>query len=55
MSLVRHMRSMCERTGSASMYGRLPPFGHYEPKVLSVELINAPATYQAVINDIFIV
>ncbi len=29
------------------------PFGHYEFKVLSFGLTNAPATFQAVMNDIF--
>ena len=29
------------------------PFGHYKFKVLSFGLTNAPATFQAVINDIF--
>ena len=28
------------------------PFGHYEFKVLSFDLTNAPATFQAVMNDI---
>ncbi len=29
------------------------PFGHYELKVLSFGLTNAPATFQAVMHDIF--
>ena len=29
------------------------PFGHYEFRVLSFGLTNAPATFQAVMNDIF--
>ncbi len=29
------------------------PFGHYEFKVLSLGLTNAPATFQTVMNDIF--
>ena len=29
------------------------PFGHYEFKVLSFGLTNAPAIFQAVMNDIF--
>ena len=29
------------------------PFGHYQFKVLNFGLTNAPATFQAVMNDIF--
>ena len=39
--------------GDVPMTAFNTPFGHYEFKVLNFGLTNAPATFQAVMNDIF--